>query len=155
MPSFSTFIIIHSLIFRLGFQLEHRAPLGVSVITHAIRHTVGLLWTSDQPVAETSPAQDNTTYKHERQTSMPRAEFEPTIPATKQPQTYALDRAATGIGFLSFEHTIYCSPVCERLAGRQIFLDVSFSIWYLYKSSRGKPAISADSLCCSTNLDYI
>jgi hypothetical protein len=29
---------------------------------------------------------------------MPRAGFEPTIPATKQPQTYALDRAATGIG---------------------------------------------------------
>jgi hypothetical protein len=33
--------------------LEHRAPFGVSVITHT-RHTVGLLWTSDQPVAETS-----------------------------------------------------------------------------------------------------
>jgi hypothetical protein len=27
---------------------------GVSVITHTIRHTVGLLWTSDQPVAEAS-----------------------------------------------------------------------------------------------------
>jgi hypothetical protein len=26
------------------------------------------------------------------------AGFEPAIPATKQPQTYALDRAATGIG---------------------------------------------------------
>jgi hypothetical protein len=29
---------------------------------------------------------------------MPSAGFEPTIPPTKQPQTYALDRAATGIG---------------------------------------------------------
>jgi hypothetical protein len=29
---------------------------------------------------------------------MPRADFEPAIPATKPPQTYALDRAATGIG---------------------------------------------------------
>jgi hypothetical protein len=29
---------------------------------------------------------------------MPRAGLEPTIPATKRPQTYALDRAATGIG---------------------------------------------------------
>jgi hypothetical protein len=28
---------------------------------------------------------------------MPRAGFEPTIPTTKQPQTYALDRATTGI----------------------------------------------------------
>jgi hypothetical protein len=29
---------------------------------------------------------------------MPRAGFELAIPATKRPQTYALDRAATGIG---------------------------------------------------------
>jgi hypothetical protein len=29
---------------------------------------------------------------------MPRARFEPATPATKRPQTYALDRAATGIG---------------------------------------------------------
>jgi hypothetical protein len=30
--------------------MEHRAPFGVSVITHTIR----LLWTRDQPVAEAS-----------------------------------------------------------------------------------------------------
>jgi hypothetical protein len=29
---------------------------------------------------------------------MPPAEFEPTISAGEQPQTYALDREATGIG---------------------------------------------------------
>jgi hypothetical protein len=29
---------------------------------------------------------------------MPSAEFEPAIPATKRPQTYALDSAANGIG---------------------------------------------------------
>jgi hypothetical protein len=29
---------------------------------------------------------------------MPRARFEPATPATKQPQTYALDRAATDVG---------------------------------------------------------
>jgi hypothetical protein len=29
---------------------------------------------------------------------MPSAGFEPAIPAIKRPQTYALDRAATGIG---------------------------------------------------------
>jgi hypothetical protein len=32
---------------------------------------------------------------------MPRAGFEPAIPATKRPQTYVLDRAATGIGHLN------------------------------------------------------
>jgi hypothetical protein len=31
---------------------------------------------------------------------MTRAVFEPAIPATKRPQTYALDRAATAIGYL-------------------------------------------------------
>jgi hypothetical protein len=52
---------------------------------------------SDQPVAEALPTQDNT-YKHKRKASMPLAGFEPAIPATKRPQTYALDRATTGIG---------------------------------------------------------
>jgi hypothetical protein len=34
---------------------------GVSVITHTFRHTVGLLWTSDQPSQRPLPTQDNTT----------------------------------------------------------------------------------------------
>jgi len=38
---------------------------------------------------------------HKRQTSMPRAGFDPTIPANERPQTHTLDRAATGIGYLS------------------------------------------------------
>jgi hypothetical protein len=59
--------------------------------------TAGLSWTSDHPVARPLPTQDKTTYKHNRQTSMPRAGFEPAIPATKQPQTYA----ATGIGYVN------------------------------------------------------
>ena len=33
---------------------------------------------------------------------MPPAGFEPTIPASEQPQTHALDRAATGIGKFIF-----------------------------------------------------
>ena len=35
---------------------------------------------------------------HNRQTSMPPAGFEPTISAGERPQSYALDRAATGTG---------------------------------------------------------
>jgi hypothetical protein len=35
---------------------------------------------------------------YKRQTSMPPVGFESTIPASARPQTYALDRAATGIG---------------------------------------------------------
>jgi hypothetical protein len=47
-------LIFHDLTFHsfsCRSQLEHRAPFGVYVMTHT-RHTVGLLWTSDQPVAE-------------------------------------------------------------------------------------------------------
>jgi hypothetical protein len=79
--------------FPVGFQLEHRAPSGVSVITRTIRNNVGLLCTSDKPVAEASTYTGQQTYKHKWQTSMPRAGFEPTIPETKRLQTYALDRA--------------------------------------------------------------
>jgi hypothetical protein len=39
---------------------------------------------------------------------MPSAGFEPAIPAAKRPQTYALDRAATGIG-----HDIEISQDCQ------------------------------------------
>jgi hypothetical protein len=34
---------------------------------------------------------------------MPSAGFEPETPATKRPQTYALDRAATEVGCLSLK----------------------------------------------------
>jgi len=56
-------------------------------------HSVGFLWTSDQPEAETS---DNT--QHSQETFMPLAGFEPTIPASERPQTHDLDSAIIGIG---------------------------------------------------------
>ena len=43
---------------------------------------------------------------HNRQTSMPPVGFEPTISAGERPQTYALDRAATGTGILFLLVTI-------------------------------------------------
>ena len=62
--------------------------------TQTHTHSLGLLWTSDQLVAETYT--DNT---HSRQTSIPPPlGFEPAIPASERPQTYALDCAATGTG---------------------------------------------------------
>jgi hypothetical protein len=41
-------------LFLVGSQLEHRTPFEVSVISHTLRHAVGHLWSSNQPVAETS-----------------------------------------------------------------------------------------------------
>ena len=57
--------------------------------------SVGLLWTSDQLVAETSTRQHTTltTDRHPYRL----VGFEPTISAGERPQTYNLDRAATGI----------------------------------------------------------
>ena len=54
---------------------------------------------SDQPDAETSDVYLTTHNTRKRQTSMPPASFEPTIPAIKQrAERHALDCAATGIG---------------------------------------------------------
>ena len=53
--------------------------------------------------ADVSPRRDlylTTNNTHNRQTSMPPAGFEPTISVGERPQTYALDRAATGTGKL-------------------------------------------------------
>jgi hypothetical protein len=40
----------------MGISLLRRfsSTIQVFLITHTVRHTVGLLWTSDQPVAEAS-----------------------------------------------------------------------------------------------------
>jgi hypothetical protein len=65
--------------------------------SHTIRRTAGLFWTSDQPVAEASTYTGQHNIR-KRRTSMPSVGFEPAIPVTKLPQTYALDRATTGIG---------------------------------------------------------
>jgi hypothetical protein len=59
------------------------------------------------------PTQDNTTYKHKRQTSVPSAGLEPAIPATKRPQTYALDSAATGIGYLCICVSLFCKRMLK------------------------------------------
>jgi hypothetical protein len=79
------YLLVHSRCRRFLFSLYH---------THTSQ-SAGLLWTSDRPVAQTSTSQ----HKHcTRQTSMPPVGFKPTIPASARPQTYALDRKATGIG---------------------------------------------------------
>jgi len=57
--------------------------------------SVRLLWTSDQPVAETSTWQHAT---FTRETSKRPAGFEPAISVGEKPQTYVLGRAATVTG---------------------------------------------------------
>jgi hypothetical protein len=77
------------------------AGRGLFVIDASRSHSdtplsVELLWASDQCDAVDLCLTTHNIYK--RQTSMPPAEFEPTIAASEWPQTHTLDRAATGIG---------------------------------------------------------
>ena len=73
---------------------------GFQITLNGAPQSVGLLWTSDQLVAETSTSQHTT-----RQTSIPLVGFEPKISVGERPQTYALDRAATGTGLPSVYFT--------------------------------------------------
>jgi len=57
-------------------------------------NSVGILWTSDQPDAETSTWQHTTLTKET--CMLPLAGFEPAIPESERQQTLALDRAAAG-----------------------------------------------------------
>ena len=77
----------HGLLIFWGFLATHNDA----------SHSIGLLRTGDQLVAETSTWQ-HTTLATNIQTSMPPVGFEPTVSASERPQTYALDRASTGTG---------------------------------------------------------
>jgi len=57
-----------------------------------------VVWTSDQPDAETSYLTKHNT--HEGHTFMPPVRFEPATPASQRPQNHGLDGAASGIGCL-------------------------------------------------------
>jgi hypothetical protein len=59
---------------------------------------------------------------------MPLVEFEPTIPVSAWPQTYALDRAATGIGI-----GIFNAGLLRRLKLCKIMTVVSHT-WIIYFS---------------------
>jgi hypothetical protein len=54
------------------------------------------------------------------QTSMPLAGFESTISAGEWPQTYALDRAATGIG--SVYSSLYTSKILHSAANKLLII---------------------------------
>jgi hypothetical protein len=60
---------------------------------------------------------------HKRQTSMPPAGFEPAIPVSERPQTHALNRAATGIGIMSYlPLSISNSSWCLDIVGGNVYL---------------------------------
>jgi hypothetical protein len=68
---------------------------------------------------------------HTRQPFMLPAGFEPTIPASERPQTYALDRAATGIGCPS--SYFYKNTTCLNVSLLRICHVSSVSCKILYR----------------------
>jgi hypothetical protein len=75
-------------------------------------HSVGLLWTSDQPDTKTSIWQHKTPTWEKFHAP---AGFEPTIPASGQPQTHALDRAVTGIDWMSKCLNLFLTSASPKL----------------------------------------
>ena len=72
---------------------------GLLIFTRFLDHTQRRTTVGRTPLDEWSAhRRDLYLTTHNRQTSMPPAWFEPTISAGERPQTYALDRAATGTG---------------------------------------------------------
>jgi hypothetical protein len=67
-------------------SLQRPRPPHTGGFVILLRHLVGPLWTSDQPVAKASTYTGQNNTETQRQTSMPRAGLEPTIPVTKRPR---------------------------------------------------------------------
>jgi len=94
LPTDHFFLLILPNHFRCRGLLLHLITLKD---THTHKHTqsVGLLWTRDRSVAETSTWQ-HTTFKKDKHPYP--AGFEPEVPTSERPETHDLDGAATGIG---------------------------------------------------------
>jgi hypothetical protein len=102
-PKLILLITLCWLLFPIAQQpLVVQRPPHYPGFTIAIRHTPLSRTRLEEWSARRRELCPTTHDTHKRQTSMPPAEFEPTIPASERQQTHALDRAATGIGVLFF-----------------------------------------------------
>ena len=106
-------VCIYIYIYIYIFFLWHCSPAWTmaSSFLRLLGHTQQCITVSRTPLDEWSARRRDlylTTHnKHNRQISMPPVGFEPTISAGKWPQTYALDRAATGTGHIYIYIYIY------------------------------------------------
>jgi len=87
--------------FSCGAETQRRSwpPHSWDFLDHTRRRTTVGRTSLDERSARRRDLYLTTHNTHNRQTSMPPVRFEPTISAGEWPQTYALDRAATGTGF--------------------------------------------------------
>jgi hypothetical protein len=103
-------------------------------------NSVGLIWTSDQPVAETSTWQHTTltTDRHALAVAMP---------ASERPQNHAWDRAVTGFGPKETYLLTYCtvrSPswAANRFAASQEIPRILRNPKVHYRTHKRPPAVS-------------
>jgi len=82
-----------------SFSLWSNSP---QTHTHTHTHLIGLLWPSDQLVAEATTHTTRKKHKTQETNIMPSSGFQLTILGIKGLHTYSLDRMATGI---------YCPPL--------------------------------------------
>jgi hypothetical protein len=90
------------------FTVAQQPPCGAGPphyrgFTITLRHTTICRIHLDERSAIRSDLYLTTYNAHNRQTSMPPAGFERTIPASERPQTHALDSAVTGTGITNHE----------------------------------------------------
>ena len=98
------------------------------------------------------PLPDNT--QRSKQTSMPPAEFEPTIPASERPQTYALDRAATRTG-TRFTYLLWFCELYEGVISRtcmlsftgQILININCLKMACFQAKTGNLTICIRAVC--------
>jgi len=105
-PSSSLCSFVHSPVTSfLVFYLGTTAPSGPR-LPHCLGFTITLGRTPlDEWSARRRDLYLTTNNTHKRQTSMPPAGFEPTIPASERPQTHTLDRAVPVVGTSSLVGT--------------------------------------------------
>jgi hypothetical protein len=89
--------------YKFSFSSGTTAPSGPGPphyggFTITLRHTTLGRISLAKGLARCTDLYMTTHNTHKKQTSMSPTGFEPTIPASMRPQTYALDHAATGIG---------------------------------------------------------
>jgi hypothetical protein len=92
---------------RNSFSMAKQPLVGQGLLiieasqSHSIRHTILGRTLLDEWSAQCRDLYLTTHSTYKRQTSMPPVGFEPTIPASEQSQTHALDIAVTEIGKMS------------------------------------------------------
>jgi len=97
---------------------------------------------------------------HRRQTSVPPADFEPAFPASEQPQSHTLDRAATRIGHenhTKYEHNLWANfrDLCGKVRWIIIIIFLRFIVQCDNVTTTQVYLISVFSFVISKDMDNL